>query len=102
MLLLHQSAPPDRVLARAFSAVDPASREPASDPVATYQCSRFAEPKCAFELARSDVRLVGLPTAVLAPGYLVVFCTWSVPPERQVDAGGAEVAASWLFRIDLD
>jgi hypothetical protein len=99
ILRFHARTPPDRVLMKTFSQLDPATGEPASDPAASYQCSRSSDPRCSFEHARSAVRLLGLPPGVLARGFLVVFCTWSVPPEQQAEHGGAEAAASWLFRI---
>jgi hypothetical protein len=68
----------------------------------TYQCSRDLDPKCAFEPTRSGVRLVGLPPDLVASAYLAVFCSWSIPPDEQVPDGGAEAAASWLFRVELD
>jgi hypothetical protein len=100
ILRFDARTPPDRVLVKAFSRVDPTSGEPTSDPAASYRCNRISDPRCSFERARSGVRLLGLPSGLLTPGYLVVFCTWFVPPGQPPQRGGADAAASWLFRVD--
>lgn len=103
-LLFHAPTPPDRLLVRAFAKVDEERREPESDPVAVYECSRFSDPGCAISpVSGGSTRVSGVPTDLLRPGYIVVFGTWAVPPPLQADLpdSPADLTASWLFRVDV-
>lgn len=91
---------PDYVFAKTYAAVAIGSRTPPRTPIATYECSRFGEPRCAMARTNSGLR-ISLGRSVRAGGYLIVFCQWHLPLEQQVAGAdpSADVTASWLFHV---
>ena len=102
-LKLDTEAPPAWVSAKAFTDIDHQTGEPSAEPDVSFECSRFTQPKCSYAETNDTIRVRGLNTRLLHPGYLAVFCSWSVPPDLRHKGpdSPSQVSASWLFRSEI-
>ena len=93
---------PDFVVVKAYAQVGAGSGAPSAAPVATFECGRFSEPRCAVSRNGSGLRIGAPGRNLLTGGYLIVFCVWHVPASlRSTDAKAPDdVSASWLFHVN--
>jgi hypothetical protein len=93
---------PDFVVVKAYEQVEVGSGAPSAAPVATFECGRFSEPRCAVSRNGSGLRIGAPGRNLLTGGYLIVFCAWHVPASlRSTDANAPDdLSASWLFRVN--
>jgi hypothetical protein len=93
------SISPDYVVVQTFAKPAGADRVPGESPVTTFECSRFAAPRCVPSKIKSRLR-VRLDLDVLSGGYITAFGAWHVPAalRRTGSDSPAQVSASWLFR----
>ncbi len=78
--------------------------QPSSEPLMTFECSRFAQPPCDFREQDGAIALdIALSKTLPQKVFMTLFASWYVP-EMQRRSGEVNdplnVSATWLFRFD--